>query len=378
MDRRSFIKYGAATAATGVIGNIPSIPLLGSRSARAQSIQTVNLVVAEANVQLVDGSVVFMWAFAQGAGAVSVPGPVLRVPAGSTVNVTLTNRTRTTHGFAVPGIAGSGAMLPVPAGSSGSVSFSAPTPGSYFYLDPLNAPVNRVLGLHGAFVVTPTNGVTSPSGKPMPYAATQSTPLVQQLFDSLGGLSGFFPGNPWDPARDIVWVFNQIDPSFNTMADAGSAIDPTTFRNTFVPRYFTLNGLSGFYAAHDRASVPRGTVGQPALIRTMNAGLATHSPHIHGNHIYELSTIDAATSAVAVNANVLQRDTWSVPPEYRKDVLLPFVRPGDVPNAVWPPTDEPFPLRYPMHCHTEMSQTAGGGNYPQGLVTDWELTGPLA
>jgi hypothetical protein len=31
-----------------------------------------------------------------------------------------------------------------------------------------------------------------------------------------------------------------------------------------------------------------------------------------------------------------------------------------------------------MHCHTEMSQTAGGGNYPQGLVTDWELTGPLA
>jgi hypothetical protein len=108
----------------------------------------------------------------------------------------------------------------------------------------------------------------------------------------------------------------------------------------------------------------------------MNAGLATHSPHIHGNHIYELSTINPSTAAVVVNASVQQRDTWTMPSEYRKDVLLPFIRPGDVPDAAWPPKDEPFPLRYPMHCHNELSQTAAGGNYPQGLVTDWELTGP--
>jgi hypothetical protein len=24
----------------------------------------------------------------------------------------------------------------------------------------------------------------------------------------------------------------------------------------------------------------------------------------------------------------------------------------------------------------EMSQTAGGGNYPQGLITHWEMVGP--
>jgi hypothetical protein len=29
-----------------------------------------------------------------------------------------------------------------------------------------------------------------------------------------------------------------------------------------------------------------------------------------------------------------------------------------------------------MHCHIEMSQTAAGGNYPQGLVTDWQMLGP--
>jgi hypothetical protein len=39
--------------------------------------------------------------------------------------------------------------------------------------------------------------------------------------------------------------------------------------------------------------------------------------------------------------------------------------------------EEPWPLRYVMHCHCEMSQTAGGGNYPMGAVTHWEMTGPL-
>jgi len=62
-------------------------------------------------------------------------------------------------------------------------------------------------------------------------------------------------------------------------------------------------------------------------------------------------------------------------PMDRKDMILPFERPPDI--AVWPPKQEPFPLRYVMHCHTEMSQTAGGGNYPQGLVTHWTMTGPI-
>jgi hypothetical protein len=37
---------------------------------------------------------------------------------------------------------------------------------------------------------------------------------------------------------------------------------------------------------------------------------------------------------------------------------------------------EPWPLLYPMHCHIEMSQTASGGQYPQGMITHWELLGP--
>ena len=39
---------------------------------------------------------------------------------------------------------------------------------------------------------------------------------------------------------------------------------------------------------------------------------------------------------------------------------------------------EKYPLRYPMHCHNEISQTSAGGSYPMGLVTDWHIDGPLA
>ena len=50
--------------------------------------------------------------------------------------------------------------------------------------------------------------------------------------------------------------------------------------------------------------------------------------------------------------------------------------PDEIPAAAWPPKEEPWPLLYPMHCHIEMSQTACGGQYPQGMVTHWELLGP--
>jgi hypothetical protein len=41
---------------------------------------------------------------------------------------------------------------------------------------------------------------------------------------------------------------------------------------------------------------------------------------------------------------------------------------GDVPQS---------PLKYPMHNHTEQSQTAAGGNYPQGDITDLIFLGDV-
>jgi hypothetical protein len=58
-------------------------------------------------------------------------------------------------------------------------------------------------------------------------------------------------------------------------------------------------------------------------------------------------------------------------PLQTKAVMLPLKPP---PNAL----DEVLRNQrcdwvFPMHCHAEMSQTAGGGLYPGGMVSDWKL-----
>jgi hypothetical protein len=193
-------------------------------------------------------------------------------------------------------------------------------------------------------------------------------------------------------------VFHQIDPRYHQMAERGQSINASAMRRDFLARYFTINGVSGFEAAHDPTVIPTGFVGQPLLIRNVNAGLNWHSPHIHGNHVFELSGVAGSPSeglaspqdprafgppsAVVTRSNLIHRDVWTMAPLDRKDMLLPYERPPDIPDGVrWPQAYPPEaetegtlePLRYVMHDHTEVALTAGGGMYPQGLMAHWEI-----
>jgi hypothetical protein len=175
------------------------------------------------------------------------------------------------------------------------------------------------------------------------------------------------------------------------MAEAGTPIDADAFRAGFLPRYFTINGISGAYSSHDMSIVPHGRIGQPHVIRLMNAGLAHHSPHLHANHFYVLARVDGLKEKQVVQENVVFLDSITLGPLERMDWLHPFIRPPDIPGDPSRPLREAAreelsmtlggvamsPLSWPMHCHMEMSQTAAGGNYPQGSVTMWELTGDL-
>ncbi len=362
MKRRQFLKYGAFGAA--------SLALAPAAAWGQSSSVSVTLSIEAVDAEMIDGETVFMVLFFP--GAPSTPRPVIRVIEGDSVYLSVANNDTRVHGFAIPGAPGA-SITSIPPGATRSVRFIAPRGGTYLYLDPTMAPVNRLLGLHGAFVVAPRDP-TTPAGSVTPFSRAAQTASLQTLFDAFGRTPRF-PGNAWTPERDRVWMFSQVDPALNRRVDAGQAINPATVAATFAPRYFTINGLSGFDAAHDETISPSGYIGEPMLLRVLNAGLATHAPHIHANHVMELSGTDAAGAQV-VRSNITERDTWLMAPLERKDMLLPFERPPDIPDANWPPRQEPFPLRYPMHCHTEMSQTAGGGNYPQGLVTDWEILGP--
>jgi hypothetical protein len=328
-----------------------------------------------------------MYAFAHTGRPPSIPGPILRVKQGDTVRIDLRNSSSRPHGFQILGQPMSAVMGLAPPDGDGEdkvrIEFVATDPGTYFYVDGDNAPINRVLGLHGALIVEPSNGYADGKArkKPMPYAPPTAPSSIKELFKALGektinGQPARFPGKAWRPGREYIWIFNQIDPVLCRQIAAGENLPPSEFLENFHPRYFTINGLCGLDSAHDKATCPTGRAGEPALLRTMNAGLATHSPHIHGNHVFVL-TQSNANGVPVYQEDLYEHDVWLMPPMMIKDVLLPFTAPPDLPPAPWKMVQEKYPLRYPMHCHNEISQTSAGGSYPMGLVTDWHIDGPL-
>lgn len=369
ISRRNLLRVtglGIAGAAIGAQGI--RAPLAGAQAATGDGTTALALTIRECLVEMIDETRVYMWAFDSPQAGLRVPGPVIQARAGDPVVIDVSNALTRPHAFAVPGIVDSGPIQP---GETVRVEFIVPRAGIYIYLDPLNAPINRVMGLSGALVVVPREGTT-------PYS--DPTTQVQNLFDDLGA-SAHFPGDPWDPERTWVWVFSSIDPVAHNLVADNPDTSPDAFLVDYLPRYFTINGRSGYFSSQDGATAIHGRVGQPALVRIANVGLATHSPHVHGNHIFNL-----AEDAVVRN-NLHNRDTWEVKPLTTSDVLLPFVRPPDA--WPWPPSDPTVfttdlagdgtpGMVYPIHCHTELSLLANGGNYPQGLLTHWVLTGDLA
>lgn len=285
------------------------------------------------------------------------PGPVLLCTEGDPITVNVTNGLDEDHAFFIEGVADSGPIAPA---GTAQVLFTAPAAGTYLYYDNLNAPVNRVLGLHGVMIVKPASGNT-------PY--TNPTPVVQQLFNDFG-TNPFFPGQSWDPGRDWLWVLGNTDPQWNAIAEVGGVVDPVAMEAGFLARYFHINGRSGYWADIDPTVALKGYVGQPAVVRAANPGMHMHSLHWHANHLYWLA------EKGVVRDNLWLLDSVRMDPLDVKDLVYPFIKPPDIPEAVWPPVEEAFPLTYPMHCHNEPSQTAAGGSYPHGMIADIEFIGP--
>jgi FtsP/CotA-like multicopper oxidase with cupredoxin domain len=373
LNRGRFLKIGLTGAVAVAVGAQAKLltDILGAEATAAPAVY--DLRITDAVVEMVNLEPVYHWVFADAEGA-HLPGPVLHALEGDTISLRVTNTLDEPHAFAIHGTGVS--TGPIAPGATADVSFPAPAPGTYIYLDPLNAPVNRLLGLHGMLVVLPADTAT-------PYAAPP--PRLAALFGDLGD-SAHFPGEPWLPERTRLWHTHCTDPRWHARAEAGQAIDAGALVADFRPEFFTLNGESGFFASHNPANAPVGRLGQPHLIRIANTGLLAYSLHIHGNHVYVCAVNGVPQSSVRFI------DSWQTNPLDTVDWLLPFERPPDIPGPESRPLRDALrgelsyrdplgipqcPIEYPMHCHMEPSQTARGGNYPGGLVTHWMITGDL-
>jgi hypothetical protein len=432
--RREFIRYGACGLGAIVLGGCGGG---GSYDLPRATLEdgVATLTITDALVEMVDGRPIYHWVFAGPAGPM-FPGPVLFTSAGSQLTFDVRNTLDEVHGFRIVGAGPDGSDIdsdPIPPGESATISFQVPAAGVYPYWDPRNAPFNRIMGLHGVLVVLP-EGVEEGTAVNTPY--TNPTPNVQALFDALGREEPFTPGaDPWIPIRPAhepanpelppeiepflyrtrYWIFAQVDPRWNDRilaganAEPGGSIDVADFVRSFVPEYFLLNGQSGQFSSHAKATALEGFIGEPHLVRIVNTGVQVLSLHLHANHPY----------VTAVNNHVMEDvraiDSMSVPSHEgdakdftfgggvtadaglflsggsRVDWLVPFIRPPDIPQD----PERRFhlrdvilnefrfvlggvqqsPFKYPMHDHMEPSQTAAGGNYPNGSMTDFIFLG---
>jgi FtsP/CotA-like multicopper oxidase with cupredoxin domain len=477
MKRRDFIKITAGgVAAAAVAGNIPGV--LNTPAFAASPINQLNIAITDAlkEMHCFNGlpeqqdpnSTCYFWVYQMSVEFVAnpgvfvdipveVPGPTILATQGDTIPVTITNNLTQEHAFFIPGIFGSGPIAPG-ATINRTINVTGP-PGTYLYFDNRNAPVNRVMGLHGAFVVMPA---AASGARWTPYAAGQVTPQVQQLFNDLG-TANFWPGLAWEegdaatltaPFRQNVWITHQASQKLFSEVGSNPGIFPSgDFVNAFrrdpfrrdsfsfagtsrIPQHFTITGQQGHFCHNNPIITPMARVGEPVVVRVMNAGLMTQSMHLHANHFYLIS-VDRIVQGAPDGADPSLRgagpiwiDTMTLNPFGERgsayDMVIPFMRPPDVPNRrgigrggapdaalptavgrTWPPQQEfdvfmpaggtaqgqdpadptgqtliPVPLAqresplcYPMHDHSEPTQSTQGGNYNTALISGMYIIG---
>ncbi len=473
IKRRDFLKYTGGGIAALVVGS--GVPWIFQDEAYAAvRVQTLNFRVTDAMKDMVTHNSLtsaqcYFWIYVAVDPAGNplfppeCPGPNIFCTERDIIQVSVTNDLDENHNFFIKGVVDSGPIAP---GATKTFRFRAPRAATYLYHDSLNEPVNRVMGLHGAFVVMPK--APRRGHKFTPYS--RPTLGVQRLFDDFGsalvdGKPGHYPGLAWeegDPATDTppfrqnIWLIHEASSRLFLEvgnAPAGVDFDATTFVNAFQsdpfsatgqnrkPEYFTMQGQSGHFSHNNPAICPNNRVGEPCLIRILSAGLQTHSLHVHANHFWVTSLNGV------VQANPLWMDVFTVHPLDTLEYVLPYMRPPDIPNrggigpwgiqilrpansqaagpagdplavnspaipllgtaggptpagvTTWPPIQEldmhmppvgtfadplnpviPIhvqlsPLCYPMHDHSEPSQTSQGGNYNLGMISGINFTG---
>ena len=331
MDRRNFLKFSSAGIASALLG---STGLLSWAPRAEAATITKTFYITEGFITQPDGVDVYFRGFSPDTNNLTVPGAQMIAQEGDTMRITIVNTLGSSHSFKIDGIDGADTGR-IRGGEETTIEFEVNNVGTHMYYDARNAPYNRLSGLHGGFAVMP-NGRSDElyDGSPR---------FVQQYF----------------------WLFHDIDPVWHNAIRNGNT--PNT---KYSPRYFTINGLSArppgapgnsdpnIDSMHDPRSALHGHVGDRTLVRNLNAGMCQQSVHTHANHMEWL------TDNGQIRDDVWLKDCIYLEGNMGKmDAIFPFNPPPDA----WPPVTTGV---YPMHLHTEMSQTAGGGLYMFGALTD--------
>lgn len=277
-------------------------------------------------------------------GKAQVPGPMIVVNQGDTVNITLHNDEDPTetkynpggdghtihlHGLDLPS-AEDGDPMTSPTGGgvmSGShyiYHFVAQNAGTYWYHCHVEAVEHIQMGMYGAIIIRPRGA---------PSRAYANTPA----FD-----------------KEYTFVLSDMD-STEHQQDYSHLNNNTANVNwtNYIPNYFLINGKAWPDTMKDPADNIQATVGQTVLVRLINAGYVMHSMHSHGYHFTVIGT-----------------DGRALPQPYSKDTL--DIAPGETYEILFHLTQAG---RFMFHDHVEID-TTNNGAYPGGMMTMITVNNP--
>ena len=354
IPRRTMLKYGLGTLAA--VGAGGSTVVLETTRASADVVKA-SLFVVGGERTMIDGLVVPFVGFGSSPDRLELPSGQLEVQTSDTVVIELKNNATLPVGFHIDagaGFAGFDAP-PLAVGSTRTLTFTAPSkPGTYVYTGTVSGSVDtgRALGASGALVVLPQGARNQVD---VLFPGVRARARRQPLFGT-----GPAPTLPPVIVQERTWLFAELNPATARDLAGGRVALP----NDPEPEYFLINGLSGVLSVEDKSTNITGVaggLGQPGdstLVRMINTGRAPRSLHVHGNHFWVLSHPDTPYLVGAF------KDTVRVPSGGVVEVLVPLETPPDS----FPVVNEA--QKYVIHDHIEMAQTASGGHYPSGMVSE--------
>lgn len=252
----------------------------------------IKLEVKEVNAELADGAAYAFWTFDG-----TVPGPMLRVMEGDTVNLTLTNPATSTtpHNIdlhAVNGPGGGAAVTNVAPGETKTLTFKALNAGAYVYHCAFAPPYMHIAqGMYGGIVVEPKGGL----------------PQVDREFYVMQG--------EWYTIGKIGDQGQQEFSSFKAEAEQ--------------PEYFTFNGradaLTKLFPLH-------ASVGE-----TVRVFFGAGGPNI-GSNFHIIGEIFDKVFSGSPETFVKNEETWYVPPGSVSTFEFKLDEPGQyllVDHALW-------------------------------------------
>jgi FtsP/CotA-like multicopper oxidase with cupredoxin domain len=220
---------------------------------RALAPVAFDLCAKEGTLTLPDATTVPIWGFAikptgvdctDNSVVAKLPGPVLDVPQGSSVTITLYNALSENASIVFPGqedvAPDTTGVAPGADNALTPYTFTASQPGTFLYEAGTNAERQVPMGLYGALIVRPPTGA---------YGTTATAYDIESIL-----------------------VLSEIDPDLNADPNGFDMLD-------YAPTYFLISGK-----AYPQTAAISAAAGKKVLLRYLNAGLQHHTMTLLGTY----------------------------------------------------------------------------------------------